>query len=315
MLAGGQSLVPMLNFRLARPAVLVDINQVADLDGIRAEDGTLRIGATSRQRALERHLSRAADGPETLLRSALGYIGHPQIRARGTVGGSLAHADPAAELPAAVCALGATLVIRERRRITRGPRRRLLRGLLHHRPSPPTSCSPRSASRPGRGAPQLLPRGQPSPRRLRAGRRWPPVVDRGRRPGDPGRARRCRCRARAPCWRDGVVDGLVGLRARRGRHRRAAGTSRPTSTRPGHARPGRVPAPPDPAPAAAAIAERPAAGPCDHRPPDPCPRPTRVHLGHATRTDEQAGRRRETADGRRGARDGRPRRHAGDDHA
>jgi CO/xanthine dehydrogenase FAD-binding subunit len=112
VLAGGQSLVPMLNFRLARPAVLVDINQVADLDSIRAEDGTLRIGATSRQRALERHLSGAADGPETLLRTALGYIGHPQIRARGTVGGSLAHADPAAELPAAVSALGATLVIR-----------------------------------------------------------------------------------------------------------------------------------------------------------------------------------------------------------
>ncbi|WP_409328868.1 FAD binding domain-containing protein [Trujillonella humicola] len=112
VLAGGQSLVPMLNFRLARPAVLVDINQVADLDGIRAEDGTLHIGATSRQRALERHLSGAADGPGSLLRNALGYIGHPQIRARGTIGGSLAHADPAAELPAAVSALGATLVIR-----------------------------------------------------------------------------------------------------------------------------------------------------------------------------------------------------------
>ncbi|MDP9460695.1 MAG: FAD binding domain-containing protein [Actinomycetota bacterium] len=113
VLAGGQSLVPMLNFRLARPAVLVDLNQVAGLDGIQAEDGALRIGATTRQRSLERHLSsRSASGPEDLLRQALGYIGHPQIRARGTVGGSLAHADPAAELPAAVSALGATLVIR-----------------------------------------------------------------------------------------------------------------------------------------------------------------------------------------------------------
>ncbi|WP_198588472.1 FAD binding domain-containing protein [Geodermatophilus chilensis] len=113
VLAGGQSLVPMLNFRLARPAVLVDLNQVAGLDGIQAEDGALRIGATTRQRSLERHVSsRPAGGPEDLLRQALGYIGHPQIRARGTVGGSLAHADPAAELPAAVSALGATLVIR-----------------------------------------------------------------------------------------------------------------------------------------------------------------------------------------------------------
>ena len=113
VLAGGQSLVPMLNFRLARPAVLVDLNQVAGLDGIRAEDGALRIGAMTRQRTLERHLaSRSAGGPENVLREALGYIGHPQIRARGTVGGSLAHADPAAELPAAVSALGASLVIR-----------------------------------------------------------------------------------------------------------------------------------------------------------------------------------------------------------
>ena len=113
VLAGGQSLVPMLNFRLARPAVLVDLNQVANLDGIQAEDGALRIGAMTRQRTLERHLSSAsAGGPEDVLRQALGYIGHPQIRARGTVGGSLAHADPAAELPAAVSALGATLVIR-----------------------------------------------------------------------------------------------------------------------------------------------------------------------------------------------------------
>jgi CO/xanthine dehydrogenase FAD-binding subunit len=113
VLAGGQSLVPMLNFRLARPAVLVDLNQVAGLDEIQAEDGALRIGAMTRQRTLERHLSsRSAGGPHDVLGEALGYIGHPQIRARGTVGGSLAHADPAAELPAAVSALGATLVVR-----------------------------------------------------------------------------------------------------------------------------------------------------------------------------------------------------------
>jgi carbon-monoxide dehydrogenase medium subunit len=110
VLAGGQSLVPMLNFRLARPAVLVDINRVAGLDGIDVGDSGLTIGATVRQRALETRLS--ASGAWDLLPEAVKYIGHKQIRVRGTVGGSLAHADPAAELPAAVAALGATLVLR-----------------------------------------------------------------------------------------------------------------------------------------------------------------------------------------------------------
>jgi carbon-monoxide dehydrogenase medium subunit len=110
VLAGGQSLVPMLNFRLARPEVLVDINRVAGLDGIKVEDGALRIGAMVRHRALENHLS-SADGAWALLYEAIGHVGHVHIRTRGTVGGSLAHADPAAELPAAVSALGATLVV------------------------------------------------------------------------------------------------------------------------------------------------------------------------------------------------------------
>jgi len=115
VLAGGQSLVPMLNFRLARPAVLVDINRVVGLDGIDVEDDTLRVGAMTRQRALETRLSAAIPGSAGgwgLLREAAGHIGHLHIRARGTIGGSLAHADPAAELPAAVTALGATLVLR-----------------------------------------------------------------------------------------------------------------------------------------------------------------------------------------------------------
>jgi CO/xanthine dehydrogenase FAD-binding subunit len=110
VLAGGQSLVPMLNFRLARPAVLVDVNRVAGLAGIDAGDDGLTIGAATRQRALETRLT--APGAWELLPAAAGWIGHKQIRSRGTVGGSLAHADPAAELPAAVSALGATLVLR-----------------------------------------------------------------------------------------------------------------------------------------------------------------------------------------------------------
>jgi carbon-monoxide dehydrogenase medium subunit len=112
VLAGGQSLVPMLNFRLARPAVLVDINHVAGLDGLEVGRDTLRIGALTRQRALESALAGSAPGGWELLREAAGHIGHLHIRSRGTVGGSLAHADPAAELPAAVSALGAELVLR-----------------------------------------------------------------------------------------------------------------------------------------------------------------------------------------------------------
>ena len=116
VLAGGQSLVPMLNFRLARPAVLVDINHVAGLDGLGVENGTLAIGATTRQRAMETRLPGLLDataaGAWGLLTSAVGNIGHVHIRSRGTIGGSLSHADPAAELPAAVSALGATMVVR-----------------------------------------------------------------------------------------------------------------------------------------------------------------------------------------------------------
>ena len=111
VLAGGQSLVPMLNFRLARPEVLVDINRVAGLDGLEVEDGALRIGAMVRHRALENHLS-SAEGAWGLLGEAVGHVGHVHIRTRGTVGGSLAHADPAAELPALVRALDGVLVAR-----------------------------------------------------------------------------------------------------------------------------------------------------------------------------------------------------------
>lgn len=108
LLAGGQSLVPMLNLRLARPALLVDINGVADLDHLR-DDGELVVGALTRQRVLER--SPLAVGAWGLLPDALRHVGHAHIRNRGTVGGSLAHADPAAELPAAACALGARMVV------------------------------------------------------------------------------------------------------------------------------------------------------------------------------------------------------------
>jgi carbon-monoxide dehydrogenase medium subunit len=107
VLAGGQSLVPMLNFRLARPAVLVDVNRVPGLDGLSERDGVLHAGALVRQRRLERW----AAGRAPLLATALRHVGHLAIRVRGTVAGSIAHADPAAELPALlVCHDGAVVV-------------------------------------------------------------------------------------------------------------------------------------------------------------------------------------------------------------
>ena len=104
-LAGGQSLVPAMNFRLARPEVLVDLNRVPELFFISEASGELRLGAMTRQRELERHALVAQHAP--LLRATAPHIAHPQIRNRGTVGGSLAHADPAAELPAVMVAMGA----------------------------------------------------------------------------------------------------------------------------------------------------------------------------------------------------------------
>jgi CO/xanthine dehydrogenase FAD-binding subunit len=110
-LAGGQSLVPLLNFRLARPGLIVDLNGIDSLAGLGADDaGALRIGAMTRQAAVERSAVVAERWP--LLRQAVRFAGHPQIRSRGTVGGSVAHADPAAELPAALLALDAVFHVR-----------------------------------------------------------------------------------------------------------------------------------------------------------------------------------------------------------
>jgi len=110
VLAGGQSLVPAMNFRLARPAVLVDLSQIAELRGVGTNDkGSLRIGAMTTQRAVELSHDVAQQCP--LLHETMPWIAHPQIRNRGTIGGSLAHADPAAELPAVMTALDATMLV------------------------------------------------------------------------------------------------------------------------------------------------------------------------------------------------------------
>jgi CO/xanthine dehydrogenase FAD-binding subunit len=109
-LAGGQSLVPMMNFRLARPAILVDLNDLRELDFLKVVNDELHIGAMTRQRALERSPVVTTDWP--LLHEATRHIGHIHNRNRGTVGGSLAHAYPSAELPLVMIALDATFVLR-----------------------------------------------------------------------------------------------------------------------------------------------------------------------------------------------------------
>jgi carbon-monoxide dehydrogenase medium subunit len=110
VLAGGQSLVPLLNMRMAQPRLVVDLNRVAGLDAIEPVDGRVRLGAMVRQRTLETDPLVATRLP--LVAEASGHIAHVAIRTRGTVGGSLAHADPAAELPAVAVAMGARMGLR-----------------------------------------------------------------------------------------------------------------------------------------------------------------------------------------------------------
>lgn len=109
ILAGGQSLVPLMNLRLAAPSVLIDINGVAELRGI-SVNGAVEVGAVTRQAALERSAEAQAAAP--LTGAALRHVAFPGVRSRGTVGGTIAHADPAAELAAVLLALGGEVVVR-----------------------------------------------------------------------------------------------------------------------------------------------------------------------------------------------------------
>ncbi len=127
ILAGGQSLIAALNMRLAAPGVLVDINGLSALSGIRVADGTLTIGALTRHRAVETSPEIARHVP--LLAQALPHVAHAAIRNRGTFGGSIAFADPAAELPACCIALDAQLVIARRGGERRVPARKFFKGL------------------------------------------------------------------------------------------------------------------------------------------------------------------------------------------
>jgi carbon-monoxide dehydrogenase medium subunit len=110
VLSGGQSLMPAMNLRLLSPEILVDIGDLAELKGIARNGDVLRIGALTRHVDLLTSAEIAADAP--LLTQAIAHVAHPAIRNKGTLGGSLAHADPASELPACMLALDATIIVR-----------------------------------------------------------------------------------------------------------------------------------------------------------------------------------------------------------
>lgn len=114
VIAGGQSLLPMLNMRLARPHLLVDIMHVRDWQSVQDDGQVLRIGAAVRQLAMERRPDLASRQP--LLAAALAWVGHAQTRSRGTICGSVAHADPSAEIPLVLVALRGSIALRSRRR-------------------------------------------------------------------------------------------------------------------------------------------------------------------------------------------------------
>ena len=117
ILAGGQTLLPMLSMRMARPRVLIDIMRLPELNRVERSDGGIRVGAAVRQHALEQRDGLATQQP--LLAAALPWVGHAQTRSRGTVCGSVAHADPSAELPLILVALGGEVEVRSRRHARR----------------------------------------------------------------------------------------------------------------------------------------------------------------------------------------------------
>jgi 2-furoyl-CoA dehydrogenase FAD binding subunit len=117
VLAGGQTLIPMLNMRMARPSVVIDIMRLPSLARIDNAEGTIRVGAAVRQREVESHADLMSQQP--LLAAALPWVGHAQTRNRGTICGSVAHADPSAELPLVLIALGGEIELRSRQQSRR----------------------------------------------------------------------------------------------------------------------------------------------------------------------------------------------------
>src|SRR5436853_84104 len=127
VLSGGQSLMPAMNLRLISPELIVDIGELTELRGIAVKGDVLTIGALTRHVDLLRSSEIAAHAP--LLAEAIAHVAHPAIRNRGTIGGSLAHADPASELPACMLALGATIIVRGQAGERRIPAKDFFRGI------------------------------------------------------------------------------------------------------------------------------------------------------------------------------------------
>ena len=127
-LAGGQSLIPAMNFRLAAPSVLIDLNRIETLSYVTESDGGLRIGAMTRHRFVERSAVVTQVAP--LVSAAMPFVAHAAIRTRGTIGGSLAHADPAAELPAVMLVLHAAMTLTSSRGVRRVPAGEFFTGLF-----------------------------------------------------------------------------------------------------------------------------------------------------------------------------------------
>jgi carbon-monoxide dehydrogenase medium subunit len=150
VLAGGQSLVPMLNMRLVRPGVLVSLRRVPGLDHVVVEDGLTRIGSMTRQRVAEEHPAVREACP--LLAQALALVAHPAIRAQGTIGGSVAHADPAAEVPAVLVALDGTIALASARGRRAVPARDFFRGLMRTAAEPDEVVAELAFPRAGRPA-------------------------------------------------------------------------------------------------------------------------------------------------------------------
>ena len=241
VLAGGQSLIPVLNMRLASPGHLVDINGVAGLDAVDVTDAWVRVGALVRHAGLER--DDAADAALPLLRQALRNVAHPAIRNRGTTVGSIAHADPAGEMPSVLLLTGGVVEAvgaRGRREIAAAD---FFEGPLE------TTLAPRRARRggavrpPRARHPHRVPGVRPPPRRLRDRRG-------GRRPGGRrrggalgprvvrlGHPRAHRARPHARARRLGCRSAAAALGRRRGRRARA----RPRRPRGRHPRERRLP--------------------------------------------------------------------------
>ncbi len=193
LLAGGHSLLPMMKLRLATPAVLIDIGRVDELSGITADGDDLVIGATTRHAELAASPLVREQAP--LLAHAAAQVGDPQIRHRGTIGGSLAHADPAADLPMALVALGGSVELRGPGGTRDGRRRRLLRRVLrdragagraaHRGPGPGRAGRSRGATRSSPAGPTTGPSwAWPRPA---AGSRWPTWARCRCGPGPPRR--------------------------------------------------------------------------------------------------------------------------------